>query len=314
MANYLVTGVAGFIGSMVAKRLLSDGHQVTGIDNLSTGYIEVVPNGVDFIEAGVHEPAVIKKLSKKFDAIVHIAGQSGGEMSFEDPVYDLQSNAQSTLLLLDYAKNTNCNKFLYASTVSVYGQKADPYLIREDSNTKPLSFYGVGKVASEDYLRIYETQYGIKSAALRLFNIYGPGQNLNNFKQGMVSIYLAQALRDRHIHIKGSPDRFRDLVYIDDVVEAFNTLLAQPINGAKIYNVSTGRSTTVGELISSIQAALPFEVTTEFSGSTPGDVHGNTGSPELLTKETGWQPKIMLEEGVKRMVTWALQEQEGQGN
>lgn len=308
MGNYLVTGVAGFIGSYIAKRLLQDGHQVTGIDNLSTGFIDVVPIGTTFIEAGVHEVAAISQLADhQFDAILHIAGQSGGELSYADPVYDLQANAQTTLLLLDLARKIGCPKILYASTVSVYGELQQSENIMEDSLTFPKSFYGVGKLASENYLRIYAEQFGLKTAALRLFNVYGPGQNLKNLKQGIVSIYLAQALANRHIHIKGSPDRFRDLIYIEDVVDAFCTLLYQSFEGAKVYNVSTGIKTTVGMLVGLIQEALPFEITTEYVGSTPGDVFGYTGCSQKLTLDTGWQPQVLLKEGISQMVKWGLE-------
>jgi len=307
MANYLVTGVAGFIGSMVAKRLLDTGHCVKGIDNLSTGFIETVPNGVDFVEAGVHEPKVIKRLEgEKFDAILHIAGQSGGEMSYEDPVYDLQSNTQSTLLLLDLAKKINCKRVIYAGTVSVYGELDNPELIDESAPTFPKSFYGVGKLASENYLRIYADQFDLETVSLRLFNIYGPGQNLKNFKQGIASIYLAQALQNKHIHIKGSPERYRDMVYIDDVVDAFITALTFSLSGYHFYNICTGKKTKVGELVNLIQNALPYEVTTEYSGSTPGDVFGYTGNPQKMIKETGWEPKVDIDKGIMQMVDWAI--------
>lgn len=308
MGHYLVTGVAGFIGSAMAKRLINDGHQVTGIDNLSTGFLDAIPNDVTFIEAGAHEPSTYDSLyNMSFDGIIHIAGQSAGEISFEDPVYDLQSNTQSTLLLLQLARKTGCKKVLYASTVSLYGnQTGDQTLINEEAKTFPLSFYGVGKLASENYLRIYSNEYNIDTGALRLFNVYGPGQNLKNLKQGMVSIYLAQAIANRHIHIKGSADRFRDFVYIDDVIQSFCTLLYNSFTGYKAYNVCTGVKTTVGDLVESIEKLLPFDVTTEFSGSTPGDSFGYTGDPSLIMNETGWEPKTSFHQGLELMIKWSL--------
>ena len=307
MAKYLVTGVAGFIGSMFAKFLINSGHQVVGIDNLSTGFLDAVPEGVEFFEAGVHDEVFIKSLENRtFDGIVHIAGQSGGEMSYEDPVYDLQSNAQSTLLLLNLARKINCRRVVFASTVSVYGDLAEPELISEESLTFPNSFYGVGKLASENYLRIYAEQFGLETVALRLFNTYGPGQNLKNFKQGMASIYLAQALNDRHIHVKGSQDRFRDLIFIEDVVNAFNISLTSPLQGYNFYNVSTGKKTAVKDLVDMIVSSLPFAVTVEYSGSTPGDVFGYTGSSNKLTNDTGWKVNTGLGVGVQKMIQWAL--------
>lgn len=306
MNTYLVTGVAGFIGAEVAKYLLSNGNKVIGLDNLSTGYIEHVPNGVEFYEIGVHEPKVIDILKKyHFEMIFHIAGQSGGELSYADPVYDLQANTQSTLLLLRYAVENNCKKFIYASTVSVYGDYIKEN-ITEDMLIKPKSFYGVGKAASESYLRIYAEQFGLDTIALRLFNVYGPGQNLKNLQQGIVSIFLSQALNNKHIHIKGSKDRFRDIIHIDDVVNAFITVMNEKFKGYNFYNVCTGKKTLVGDLIKIIRQNLPFDVSYKYEGSTPGDVFGYTGSPNKLINQSNWMPKIDLDYGIKEMIKWAL--------
>ncbi|MGE4294836.1 MAG: NAD-dependent epimerase/dehydratase family protein [Campylobacterales bacterium] len=306
MANYLVTGVAGFIGAAVAKSLIAQGHRVIGVDNLSTGYQDAVPNGVEFYEAGCEAAATWEVIpALEYAAILHIAGQSSGEVSFENPVYDLQTNAQSTLLLLQLARKLGVKRFLYASTMSVYGDQPDTP-VKESALCAPKSFYGVGKLASEHYLRIYAEQFGLETVALRLFNVYGPGQNMANLKQGMVSIYLAQALKDRHILVKGSADRFRDFVYIDDVVAAFEALLEAPIDGYRCYNIATGQKTTVGNLINAIAKALPFEPTVEFTAGTPGDQFGITGDAALIAQEIGWRPRIAMDEGLKRMVAWAL--------
>ena len=124
MRKYLVTGAAGFIGSSIAKELIRLGNQVVTVDNLSTGNKNFIPEGVSFIEGNCQDPKIIKVLSSyKFDAIYHIAGQSSGEISFENPVYDLQTNGQSTLQLLNLARVIGCNKFIYASSSSVYGSK-----------------------------------------------------------------------------------------------------------------------------------------------------------------------------------------------
>lgn len=307
MAKFLVTGVAGFIGARVADSLLQSGHEVVGIDNLSTGFIEAIPTGAASIINGAHEVGTIEKLNDtKFDAILHIAGQSGGEMSYEDPVYDLQSNAQSTLLLLDYAVRTGCKRIVYASTVSVYGENGKMELLREDDVTFPKSFYGVGKLASENYLRIYSNQFNLDTFSLRLFNIYGPGQNLKNLKQGMVSIFLSQAIKDKHIHVKGAPERFRDLVYIDDCVDAFKRCLDVNLGGYNVMNVATGKKTSVREVTDGIIEALQYDVLVEFSGSTPGDVHGYTGDNSKIRSLLGWKPTVSRAEGIKRMVKWAI--------
>ena len=305
MSSYLVTGGAGFIGAAVARRLLDAGHEVVVVDNLSTGYAENVPAGAVFVEGAVQDAALYGRLPRReFAAIYHIAGQSSGEISFDDPVYDLQTNTQSTLLLLKLALDSGCRRILYASTMSVYGEQPDAP-VAEDATAAPKSFYGVGKLASEHYLRIYR-QYGIEGACLRLFNVYGPGQNMANLRQGMVSIYLAHALQNRHIHVKGSAERYRDFVYIDDVVDAFLTLETAALGAAPVYNICTGARTTVGELISKLRAALPFDVGVHYEGSTPGDMFGITGDGARIAREIGWRTRVGLDEGLARMVAWAL--------
>lgn len=304
MAHYLVTGAAGFIGGAVAKRLLDEGHKVVTIDNLSTGFKDAIPLGVEFFQGNCQDVKIVSQLEKyAFDAIFHIAGQSSGEISFDDPVYDLQTNAQSTLLLLKLALKTNCKKFIYASTMSVYGDKPDEP-VKENTILNTKSFYGVGKIASEHYMRIYE-QYGITSTALRLFNVYGPGQNMENLRQGMVSIFLAHAIKDKHIQVKGSKDRFRDFVYIDDVVDAF--IKAYNRQGVfQALNISTARKSSIEFLINLMQQNLPFEISVEYSGSTPGDQFGIVGAVSKAKEELEWASSISLEKGIKRMCNWAI--------
>ena len=305
MASFLVTGAAGFIGAALAKQFIEKGSKVVTIDNLSTGFRESIPEGVIFIEGNCQDRCIINQLnSYQFDAIFHIAGQSSGEISFEDPVYDLQTNAQSTLLLLKYALKTNCKKFIYASTMSVYGDQPD-IPITEEASTLPKSFYAVGKLASEYYLKIY-SKYNIDVVALRLFNVYGPGQNMENLKQGMISIFLAQALSNKHISVKGNPERFRDFVYIDDIVDSFKIILEANELGYRCYNISTGVRTTISDLLHKIITCLPFEVSVEYSGSTPGDQFGIYGDANKIAKELGWKYQIDLNQGLKKMINSIL--------
>jgi len=305
MKTYLVTGAAGFIGSALANVLIKEGNRVITIDNLSTGFKEAIPEGVEFFEGNCQDEKLVQKLDQySFDAIFHIAGQSSGEISFDDPVYDLQTNAQSTLLLLKLAVKTGCKKFIYASTMSVYGNKPD-VPVKEDTILQTNSFYGVGKIASENYMRIYQ-QYGINCTSLRLFNVYGPGQNMENLRQGMVSIFLAQAIQNKHIHVKGPPDRYRYFVYIDDVVNAFKSVLVKKENNYVVMNISTGIRTTVQDLIDTIVLNLPYDVSVEFTGSTPGDQHGITGDISYANEILKWKPGFLLKDGIKIMVDWVM--------
>ena len=248
MARYLVTGAAGFIGAALASRLIKEGNQVVTIDNLSTGNISNIPDGVEFIEGDCGNQDDYSNIpNDPYDAIFHIAGQSSGEISFDDPIYDIRTNAESTLLLLKFALKNNCKRFIFASTMSVYGIKPERP-VKESEDCHPESFYGIAKLASEHYLRVYE-QFGIDTTSLRLFNVYGPGQNMDNLRQGMVSIFLAQMLKDKRIHVKGSADRFRDFIHVDDVVESFLRCLSCDKSKSEIINIANGKATKVKEII-----------------------------------------------------------------
>lgn len=301
MSRYLVTGAAGFIGSSLAKRLISYGNEVVTIDNLSTGSKDNLPDGIEFIEGDIGDISTFNKIPNgNYDAIFHIAGQSSGEISFDDPIYDIKTNAESTLLLLNFCIQNNCKRLIFASTMSVYGIKPERP-VKEEEECRPQSFYGVAKLASEHYLRIYQN-YGIETTSLRLFNVYGSGQNLDNLKQGMVSIYLAQMIRDRHIHIKGSPDRFRDFIHIDDVVESFYKCIDNPMSIGKSINIATGKQTKVKEIINMLTSNYKEDISIEYEGGTPGDIHGIYADVSLMNKILGKWEKVELEDGISRMV------------
>jgi len=304
LVNLLVTGAAGFIGSALSTKLLNNNHKVVTIDNLSTGYEENIPSGVEFIKGACHDPTVITQLgNKKFDAIIHVAGQSSGEISFDDPSHDLQTNTQSTLMLLDYAIKTECSNFIYASSMSVYGN-LEKQPVHENVLLHPTSFYAVGKLASEHYLRLY-SKFGIKTTALRLFNVYGPGQNLKNLRQGMVSIFLAQAMQNKKVVVKGSGDRFRDLVYIDDVVDAFYKTLSIETNGYNCYNIGSGEKYSVNNIINKINNFFDNSLDVEYIESTPGDMFGIYSDSSLAEKELSWKAVVSFDEGIHRMFDWA---------
>ena len=310
MAEYLVTGVGGFIGAAVAKALLDAGHRVVGVDNLSTGYENNIPPGTDFFKADCQDASLYDRLpDHNYDAILHIAGQSSGEISFDDPVYDLRTNAESTLHLLKYALAKNCRRMIYASTMSVYGMQPD-HPVREDTLPVPHSFYGVGKLASEHYLRLYE-QYGVRSTCLRLFNVYGPGQNMANLRQGMVSIFMAMMIADGHIHVKGSPDRYRDFVYIDDVVRAFLLCLQNPASSGGVFNIAGSGKVTVGEIINKMISLHHRPVTVKFEGSTSGDIPGIHANGSHAAKVLGYKPNTGLDAGLAKMYAWAFEAMTG---
>ena len=300
MRTVLITGVAGFIAAHVARRFLAEGYRVVGIDDLSSGREENVPAGIDFVRGDLARAETLQRLPGGYRAILHLAGQSSGEISFDDPVADLSKNVVSTLNVIRHGLATGAERLVYASSMSVYGQVPDRP-IDETHEPRPLSCYGVGKRAAEGYLAVYARQ--LPSIALRMFNVYGPGQDLSNLRQGMVSIYVAQALADGRIEVKGSPDRFRDFIYIDDVVEAWWRATVRPQVTA-VLNVGTGVRTTVGELLDKVCAAVPgadFVV----RGGTPGDQTGIYADASRMRATLGLDRMMPLDEGLARFVSWA---------
>lgn len=300
MKKMLVTGVAGFIGSRVAERMANEGYNVFGVDDLSNGNKKNIPNNIEFIKLDLSDNLSIQKLPANCEKILHLAGQSSGEISFDDPANDLKKNTLSTLNLIKYCNKFAVNRFVYASSMSVYGSVTNKP-ISEDEICRPLSCYGVSKLASEGYLSVYKKK--IPSVSLRMFNVYGPGQDMINLRQGMVSIYLSQALNSKKIEVKGSLDRIRDFVYIDDVVEAWYRSVIYNEAIGKNINIGTGVATKVKDLLDLISNKLdgiPYFQ----SESTPGDQFGIFANTDLMKKTLKMNKLIGLEEGILKFIEY----------
>lgn len=307
--DYLVTGGAGFIGSHLARRLLEQGHRVTVADNLFTGFACKVPSGAGFIEVDIGAEDATRRLpQKRFDAVLHLAAQSSGEISFERPEYDVMTNVMGTLNMLRWCEATGTRRFLLASSMSVYGDVEDTPIV-ENHPRRPNTPYGAGKLAGEGYLNVFSRR-GLKTTCLRLFNVYGPGQNLDNMKQGMVSIYLRYVLDGKPVLVKGPGERFRDVIYIADVVDAWLTVLNNPASFGQTYNVGTGRKTRVSDLVRKVIAAFghsPDAYPVVYADGTPGDQFGIVADSSKIRQELGWFAKTSLDEGLSRMANWALE-------
>lgn len=308
----LVTGGAGFIGSHLARRLLRDQHTVVVLDNLSTGIRENVPQGAKLIVGDAGNPDTLRLLpGDKFDAVCHLAAQSSGPASAEMPYYDLQANAASTLLLSCWCLERRIPRFLYASSMAIYGNAPD-LPVTEESPCRPCSYYGVSKLTSEHLLRLAATE-GLNVTSFRMFSVYGPGQNLGNLKQGMVSIYLAYLLKKQGVPVTGSLDRFRDFVYIDDVIDAWMRVLAMAKTPSPIYNVGFGQPTTVRVLLGALKESLGLPADhpiRELPGSA-SDQFGLYANIQKIQTELGWQPRTSLVDGLKAMAKWACSEVKG---
>ena len=295
--HVLITGGTGFIGAALSKKLLDLGKKVTIVDNFSNSSILNIDKRCKFYKIDVQKKNINKIFKNKITHVVHLLAQSSGEISFEDPINDLKINAEFTLKLLNISLKHKIKKFIFASSMNVYGDVPN-LKINENYPTKPESFYGIHKLTSENYIKIF-SELGLSSIILRLFNVYGPGQNLTNLKQGMISIYCSYILNKKKLIIKGSPERFRDFIYIDDVIDAI--LLS--LNNKSIFNViniCTGKKTTVKELISKILLYFNYKTyPTKITNGTPRDQFGIYGSNNKAKKILKWTPKYDIDKGIK---------------
>lgn len=304
MGNYLVTGVAGFIGAAVASALVKSGHSVVGLDNLSVGLEQNVPADVKFVRGDcLDERVYATTLSKEsFEAVFHLAGQDNDGYGPDGPTGDLRANAESTLRLLRFAEATGCPRLIYRSSMAVYGSQADEP-VREDAPLNPDSFTGVSKLAAEHYLRLYES-HGVSSTALRLFSVYGPSENRASIRRSMLETFMDMMVRDGHIHVMGNPNRCRDFVYIDDVVQAFLACLDRPASGGRVLNIGGSGKTMVGDVVDKLCALSTSPVTVEYSGYSSGEPSGNHADISMAAKYLGYEAEVSLDDGLARMYEW----------
>lgn len=302
----LVTGGAGFIGSALARRLLSDGHDAVIVDNLSTGRRQNVPPGARFIDADLGDPASLAAMpAGRFDAVAHLAAQSSGAIGQADPYADMRVNAGATLLLAQWCRKHGVPRLIFTSSMTVYGHgNREP--VDEATPGAPISYYGATKLAAETYLRLAANE-GLSVTSFRLYNVYGRGQNLGNLYQGMASIYLAYLLKGVTVPVTGRLDRYRDFVHVDDTVTALTAALVRPATPSTIYNIGTGRKTTVREILDLLIRAmgLPTDYPIEEQAGSPSDVFGSVANARRAGAELGWSPKVALADGVADMVAWA---------
>ena len=188
----LITGGAGFIGSNIVEYFIRDlNNEIVIIDNLKTGTIQNIPSNVVFINKDCSEESLLTDITINFDVVIHVAGQPSKEGSFNNVFYDLQSNAKSTLVLLELCKKIHCKRFIFISTVCVYGGSSNPGQYDENSSVMFDSFYSIHKYTSEKYLELYKKYYNIDYTIFRLFTCYGPGQNLLDSTKGLVGYDLS---------------------------------------------------------------------------------------------------------------------------
>jgi len=294
----LVTGGAGFIGSHVADRILEAGHEVTVLDDLSSGKRDQVPNGARFVHADIRSEAASKLIrDERFDAVVHQAAQIDVRKSVTDPRFDADVNLSGLLNLLEAATAAGVKRFLFASSGGACYGEQEVYPAPETHPSRPVSPYGVSKAAGELYLGYYAAEKKLSYCALRYANVYGPRQDPMG-EAGVVAIFSGRCLAGSTCTIYGDGKQTRDYVYVGDVARA--NLLALTSDYVGPLNVGTGVETDVVELHRRIAAATGSAHGPKFDASRPGEQRRSCIDPAKAGRVLGWRPEVTLEEGIAR--------------
>jgi UDP-glucose 4-epimerase len=308
--RFLVTGGAGFIGGHLVERLLADGHAVTALDNFATGDRENVPAEATLVEGDVADPALLGEVfaGGRFDAVFHIAGQASISKSFATPEVDLRTNVVGTLNVARACVDAGVPRLVNASSMTAYGEP-DAIPTPEETPCVPVSFYGVTKYAAERYAQVMGDRPDVDLAvtSLRMFNVYGERQRLDNPYQGVLAIFIGNVLRGEPITIHGDGEQTRDFVYIRDVVDAWLQVLDDPASHGAVLNVGSGAETSVNELADAVLGALGESRETWEMRSAPtqlGDQRRSAADVAALAA-LGWSPAVSLRDGIARTVDWA---------
>jgi UDP-glucose 4-epimerase len=303
----LVTGGTGFIGSHLAHKLVALKYKVMVVDIMKdVGGIPYINNETKFLRGDITSEKTINKIKKwKPDVIFHLAAQSSSETSYENPKFDYLTNGYGTYLLCELAKRINLKIFIYTSSTAVYGSNKNRK-ITENSKKNPDSLYGLSKFIGEMFVNFSLKNTDTKTYIFRVFNTFGPGENLNYLKKGMVKIYSSYIWKKKPILIKGSLKRFRNFNYIDDVVDILiKSLSNKKLKKNEIFNLTSGKKYKVGELIKKIlkvNSIKDYKIINK--DNTKGDSFGFHASGSYLRKKFKNLTFLSLEEGLKKYFLW----------
>ena len=300
--NIFITGIAGFIGSSIAKELIKKNFSIYGIDNLFSGNKKNISDKINWKKIDIRKKKILNSIPGKFDIIIHTAAQTSGEKSYKIKSYNDEANIIGSKNVFNFALKSKAKLMINLSSMSVYGPVKKKAIINEGKKLNPISPYGKSKMYAEKILNQLSKKKNLPIINLRLFSVYGPGQNLFELKQGIVSIYLYYLLYKNFFLIKGSLGRVRDLIYIDDVVKAIILIIKRKKFESGTFNISTGKTTSVKKLIGLMQSILKKKMKINLGRSTKGDIQGFGGKISKFSKKYKWKPKINLIKGLSLMI------------
>lgn len=302
----LVTGGGGFIGSSLAALLLEAGHEVTVLDDFSSGYREnlaALPD-VRVVEGDVRDAAAVERACAGAEVVFHTAASVGNARSLEDPVRDSEINVVGTLRVLQAARRAGSRRIVYSSSAAVCGEpRALP--LREDHPVEPTSPYGVSKLAAEKHCLAYGAMHGMTCVCLRYFNVYGVNQRYDAYGS-VIPIFTRRMIAGEPITVFGDGEQTRDFVNVRDVARA-NLLAGTGDAPAGVYNVGAGARISVNRLAALLQEAAGREAAVQHAPPRPGDLRDSLADVSAAKAAFGFAPSVAVEDGLREYVAWAAE-------
>lgn len=298
----LITGGAGFIGSHLVELLMVKGeHEIVVVDNLHTGRRENVPKGVEFLKMDIRQPDlgnVFKEYS--FDAVVHLAAQTMVPFSLEHPDQDADINISGLINVLECCRKNNVKTVLFSSSAAVYGNNENVPL-REDAVLLPMSFYGISKMVSEHYLRVYHELYGINTIVFRFANVYGERQG-NGGEGGVISIFGKMIAEGKQLTLFGDGEQTRDFVYVGDIARALKAGLQA--KGSLVLNVANSSEVSIKTLVDEFRKVSNNMIEVKYEEPRQGDIYRSCLDNTALKKELNLVPITTLQDGLARTYSY----------
>jgi UDP-glucose 4-epimerase len=302
MSTSLVTGGAGFIGSHLVEGLLARGETVRVLDDLSTGReanLQPVRGRVDLLTGSVTQLDAVRQAVRGCDVVYHLAAIPSVAKSVEDPRLVHEVCATGTLNVLDAARQAKVRRLIFAGSSSAYGDQ--PGTSRtEDDLLLPLSPYAAAKLAGEHYASAFSAVYGLETVRLRFFNVFGPRQDPSSPYSGVIALFIAALSQGRAPTIYGDGLQSRDFVYVENVVQAMLQAAAAPSASGKVYNIGSGGSSTILDLVSALNQLLGSHVQPLHAPSRAGDVRFSQADISRARRDLGYEPKVSFTEGLRR--------------
>jgi UDP-glucose 4-epimerase len=302
----LVTGGAGFIGSHLVEALTAAGRTVRVLDNFSTGQrgnLAHVRPAPEVVEGSVADAAAVERAVAGSGLVFHLAALASVQLSVEDPAATHRVCATGTLRVLDAARRAGVRRVVYAGSASAYG--VPPREIQSESDPLcPLSPYAAAKLAGEQYAQAFAATYGLETVVVRFFNIFGPRQRADSPYSGVIALFADALLQDRPVTVHGDGLQSRDFTHVADAVQALRKAAATPGVAGRVYNVGTGRSVTVLDLVAVLNRLLGKDCRPRRGEPRPGDVRHSRADISRARAELGYEPTVSFEEGLAETLRW----------